>query len=74
MIYGDSVIEGISFIARLLCWWGISFTLIYIGTKFYFVDKLSVKIKLILILVVFLFSRVASELIVSVVLRQFIIV
>lgn len=65
MIFSDSVIEGISSIARLLCWWGISFTLIYIGSKFYFVDKLSVKIKLMLILVVILFSRVASELIVS---------
>jgi len=65
VIFSDSVIEGISFIARLLCWWGISFALIYIGSKFYFVDKLSVKIKLMLIVVVILFSRVASELIVS---------
>lgn len=65
MIFSDSFSESFILIARLIWFCAISFTLFTIGSKFYIVDKLSVKIKLMLIVVVILFSRVASELIVS---------
>lgn len=65
MILNDSFIEFILASLRLLIWWAMSFGLIYIGSKLYFVDKLNFKTQLTLIVVVILISQFASKLIVS---------
>lgn len=66
MIFSDSFSESFILIARLIWFCTISFTLFTIGSKFYIVDKLSVKIKLILIVGVIVFSGYTSKLIASV--------
>ena len=58
--------EFLTMVSRLLIWWFISYGLIYIGSKLYFVDKLSVKIKLLLIVGVILTSRFVSNILVSI--------
>jgi len=57
--------EFLTMVSRLLIWWFISYGLIYIGSKLYFVDKFRVKIKLLLIVGVILTSRFVSNILVS---------
>lgn len=57
--------EILTALSRVFIWWVMSFGLIYVASNFYFVKELSIKIKLMLIIGVILFSQFISKIIVS---------